>query len=163
MKLSKSNEPPGTHILYISFFHVGHLRSGRWHDLAHYKPMGKCCNCSICNINDIIQSQTHQISLSCTVIMAPYLIFAFSNLCNITDDVTGILLGHQKFFSSIISNLIAIESPERHHCSPESTNMQLVTLAQSIIWRGVNWPWPRGQPWLWLLPNKKDIIQRYIR
>ena len=44
-----------------------------------------------------------------------YLIFAFFTLCDVTDGVTGVLLGHQRF-SSVTSDIIEIEGRGRRHC-----------------------------------------------
>ena len=76
MILSESAKPPSTlRKMKISestkIFHACHLRSGQSRDLAHYKPMWEYWNCSFCNTNYIIQTQTHKILLEYTAGMLP--------------------------------------------------------------------------------------------
>ena len=156
---------PGVLTFCISrTFHAGHLRSGQSRDHAHlYKHilMGGYWNCSLCNISDIIRTQTHQILLSCPAGMSPYLIFLF--FC-----VTLQLTSHGSLwvisvFSSITSNRIEIESRKRRHCAgTELLNRLICDLTPSPIrgLRGCDLTFTSGQPWLWPLPNKKYIIWR---
>ena len=81
----------------------------------------------------------------------------------VTDDVTGILLGHKRF-SSITSDRIEICRVENSAIVGALSSRidwdATWSPSQSMVWRGVTWPWPRSQRGLWLLPNKKYIICR---
>ena len=59
---------------------------------------GNSRNRSFCNLNGIIRAQTHQIVLSYSTALSPYLIFTFFTLYDVTDGVTGVILGHKRFF-----------------------------------------------------------------
>ena len=96
-------------------FHAGHLAPSQSRDLAHYKPTTEYWNCSFCNINDIIRTYTHQLLLSCTAGMSPYLIFAFLALCCHRWRQRGPL--GSSAFRSITSDQIEIEGQKRHHCA----------------------------------------------
>ena len=112
----------------------------------------------------IPRAQTHPMFLLYTDTMSPYPIFAFWILCDITDDVTGILCGHPRF-SSIPSDQVEIETQK---------GTIVMVISSQIDWYAT-WP-PRpihdlmgcdqtlnsGQRWLWSFPNKKYIILREL-
>ena len=131
---------------------------GGW--LRLIEAYGKCWNWSFCNINYIIRTHTHQILFSYTISTYRYLIFAFLLLSDVTYDLTGVLLGHQRFLL-ITSDQIEIESRKGHEYAGTSSSWidwystwRLTPLVRSMTWSCVTWPWLRGQPWLRSLPNK---------
>ena len=63
---------------------------------------------------------------SCTTVMSSYISLAFVTLCDVTYDVTEVLLGHQRF-PSITSDQIEIESLEWRHCDG-------IELPTRLIW-----------------------------
>ena len=73
--------------------------------------------------------QTYQIILSCF----RTLFFAFLTLCDVTDDATGVLLGHQRFLvNNFRSNEDRIEKVENRRKPMHVENR--------YFWRGLNSP-----------------------
>ena len=106
----------------------------------------------------------NQILLYCTAGMSRYLIFAFLTLCDVTDDATVVMLGHQRSLS-ITSDQIEIESQERHHCARTELPNRLIcdlTPPPSSIHdlKVCNLTLTSLSTWTLTLPNKKYITRR---
>ena len=110
-------EAPGhSHFVYLGFFHSCHLRSGQSRGLAHYKPIGGgILKLLIVKINNILRTQTYQNKYCFHTLLHVFLpYFAFLTRCDVTSDVTGLLLS-QRRFSSITFDPIQIESKKGYH------------------------------------------------
>ena len=147
-----------------------------WGQLSHLtspnigKPKGEYWNYSLCNINYIIQTQTHVILASYTTVISPHLIFAFLTLCDVTDTSWAIrvLLCNQSF-SSITFDQSEIDSRARYHSplwwhwSPKSTAMWLTPYSSTHDLKGFGLTLTSlGQPSFGHLPIQKYIIQRSL-
>ena len=120
---------------------------------------GEYWNCSFSTLYIVPTPSSDTLNVVIHYCLVPYLIFAFlSKFLWRPSWRHRVILGSSAFFVNNSSDLIAIESRERHHCDgtglPNRLICNLISLAQSMTLGGVKWPWPRGQPWLWPLPNK---------
>ena len=70
--------------------------------------------------------------------MSPYLIFALFTLCDLTNDVTLVLVGRDRF-SSISSDRSEMEGRKRHHCYAVGLPNRLTSSLTPYL----N-PWPEG-------------------
>ena len=123
-----------------------------------YKPIVEYWNCSFYNIPKWYYPNPGTSNIvvihCCHVPCIFFIVFCVTS--------QGLNSGHQRF-SSIASDQIEMESrktPLWWHWTPKTTDMRLDSLAQSMTWEGLTWPWPPGQSWLWPLPNKKYMIRR---
>ena len=103
-----------TNSLYSDFVYLGFIMWVIGGEVCHVTSpiisLGGYWKWQCGNINDVIRTQTHQMLLPyATVCNVLFLIFAFSTLYDVTDNITGVILGQQRF-SSITSDHIEKES-----------------------------------------------------
>ena len=115
------------------------------------KPVRQYWNCLSCNTK-------HFILLPYTIAAVSSPILTLCSLCDVTDEVTKVLLGHQRF-PSITSNRIQIKSRKRHHYEGNELVhgmvCSLTSLAQVMTWGSLTWIWYGASTLIFIITKQK--------